>query len=760
MYDAAGAEQCLHSTNLWDATCVLGGTAPYRAIVTDDEDSDGGPGYGIIVHQTDAPAVCRTFVAADFGPKPARTAVKTGGGVFADCLTIPATAHSATEIFQIAKGPGGPNAEAVVVDAKGRVSCEIRTYYGSLSSCDLTPGLAHTVLVHARDVPGEVLLTRQDVTATARGCAATTAVAAGGPSTGGTPYAPGSFQCRRVTTSAAGDTLHLDVRDATDSIRLMAYDAKGEPVCDYFAKGCAVSGATAYQVLLLVPEGTAAPASYRLDAVRIGTPTGPAPECAKVANVSYGAGPLTGTLSEQRSVLCWALPTAESDYFDLSFTPAGTFETMPRPRLYDRVSRANTCYGSYTTEGEIYTCSTSGGYPRKAKPTTLVIGLPEKPAQAPTAVKAQLTCTGVVCGPDERGVKAVGPATVGRGKISMTVTGSALHSSAKVVVTNGSFRAESTTLAVAPDRRSMTVALDLTRAPIGSLSVSVFAFGVQYAKPSVQVVAALRNTAPASFTGTAVVGGKVTAKAGTWSLPVDSLAYQWRANGVAVAGATASAYTVPASLQGKSLSVSVVARKAGHPTLTSTSATAVVKGVAPKATRAPVMTGSVKVGSKVSASVGTWSPAATSYGYQWRADGVAISGATGSAYTPTAAVRGKKLTVTVTAHRTGHLSGSATTAAVAVGYGVAPKATKAPYLTGTVRVGRTLTLNRGTWTPAPTSYAYQWYANGRTVSGATKSTFVIGKAQRGQKITVKVTAHRTGHTSGYAWTRATGAVAG
>ncbi|RSS37031.1 hypothetical protein EF906_23960 [Streptomyces sp. WAC08241] len=48
----------------------------------------------------------------------------------------------------------------------------------------------------------------------------------------------------------------------------------------------------------------------------------------------------------------------------------------------------------------------------------------------------------------------------------------------------------------------------------------------------------------------------------------------------------------------------------------------------------------------------------------------------------------------------------------AVAAGPAPKATRAPSLTGTVKVGRTLTLNRGTWTPAPTSYAYQWYANG------------------------------------------------
>ncbi|GHF90232.1 hypothetical protein ACFFSH_16375 [Streptomyces filamentosus] len=761
VYDAAGAEQCLNATNLWDATCVLGGTAPYRAVVTDEDPYEGGDGYGIVVHRTDAPSDCPVFGASDFGPNPARTAVRTGDGVFAGCLTIPATAHSARELFQITKGAGGLSAEAVVVDAKGEVSCEIRTYYGTFSTCTLTPGLAHTVLVQGRDLPGETLLTRHDVTATARGCVTTAAVAAGGPSTGGVPGAPGTFQCRRVTTSAAGDTLHLNVRDSADAVRAIAYDGEGDAVCDYFAKGCAVTGSAAYQVLLQVPAGGTAPAAYRLDAVRIGTPAGPAPECAKVPNVAYGTGPLTGTLSEQHSALCWALPTAEGDRFDLPFTPAGSFETMPTPRLYDRTSRVNLCYGSYSSAGETYNCSLSGsGSVKTAKPTTLVIGLPEKPATASTAVKAQLSCTAVVCGTDARSVGTVGPATVGRGKITMTVTGSALHSSAKVVVRSGTFRAESTTLSVAADRRSMTVALDLTNAPLGSLSTSVYAFGVQYQKPDVTVVAALRNTAAASVSGTAVVGGKVTAKPGTWSLPVDSLTYQWRANGTAIAGATASTYTIPTALQGKSLSVAVVARKAGHPTLTSVSGSVVVKGVAPKATRVPAISGTVRVGTKVTAAVGTWSPAATSYAYQWKANSVAISGATGSAYTPAAAVRGKKLTVTVTAHRTGHLSGSATSAGITVATGLAPKATTLPSLSGTVRVGRTLTLNRGVWTPAPTSYAYQWYANGRAISGATRTTFVITKAQRGQRITVKVTAVRTGHATGYAWTRATGAVAG
>ncbi|MFB7936002.1 hypothetical protein [Streptomyces sp. NPDC056049] len=759
--DANGTAFC--GSGLTEGTCALGGTAPYRALVTEKHPGAEPDTYRLVVHRTDTASACRTFLPGDFSANPVRMSVRTGEGRFSDCLTIPADAHSARELTQIQQVSGTPDAGVSVLDETGKQVCRFSSY-NSWTTCVLTPGLAHTALLQGSDAPAEYALTRRDVTATARGCVTTPATAVGGPSTGGVPAAPGTFRCHQVTTADAGDTLHLNTRDVLQSARLGVYDADGQVLCGYFTRGCAVSGSTRYQALVVVREGETPAPGYRLDALRIGTATGPAPECVKVPSVSYGFGPLNATLSEQKSAVCAVLPTATNDRFDLRLAPSGTVQQMPTPWLYHDSPAKNGCTEVYGSASGSYTCSLpSDATQRQARPSTLVIGLPEVPAQPSTAMRAEFVCTWNLCGPEEWSAGTVGPASVGKGPISLKVTGTALHEQDKVFLSraDGTFRVLSAGLSVSADRRTATAAVDLTSAPPGPLSVTVVRRnGPTRSMGTLTVVAALRNTAPASFTGTAVVGGKVTAKAGTWSLPVDSLAYQWRANGVAVAGATASAYTVPASLQGKSLSVSVVARKAGHPTLTSTSAAVAVKGVAPKATRVPVMTGAVKVGARVSVSVGTWSPVASSYGYQWRADGVAISGATGSAYTPTAAVRGKKLTVTVTAHRTGHLSGSATTAGVTVAYGVAPQATKAPYLTGTVRVGRTLTLNRGTWTPAPTSYAYQWYANGRAVSGATKSTFVPGKAQRGQKITVKVTAHRTGHTSGYAWTRATGAVAG
>ncbi|WP_157840612.1 hypothetical protein [Streptomyces leeuwenhoekii] len=46
----------------------------------------------------------------------------------------------------------------------------------------------------------------------------------------------------------------------------------------------------------------------------------------------------------------------------------------------------------------------------------------------------------------------------------------------------------------------------------------------------------------------------------------------------------------------------------------------------------------------------------------------------------------------------------------------------------------------------------QWKRDGTSISGATTSTYVLAKADKGRKTTVKVTAHRRGWTSGSATT--------
>jgi hypothetical protein len=85
--------------------------------------------------------------------------------------------------------------------------------------------------------------------------------------------------------------------------------------------------------------------------------------------------------------------------------------------------------------------------------------------------------------------------------------------------------------------------------------------------------------------------------------------------------------------------------------------------------------------------------------------------------------------------------------------------TAAPTIAGTAKVGATLTARPGTWGPAPVGFTYQWRANGTALSGATASTYKLTSASVGKKITVSVTARKTGFTTVTRTSASTAAVA-
>ncbi|WP_353713577.1 hypothetical protein [Arthrobacter sp. K5] len=109
----------------------------------------------------------------------------------------------------------------------------------------------------------------------------------------------------------------------------------------------------------------------------------------------------------------------------------------------------------------------------------------------------------------------------------------------------------------------------------------------------------------------------------------------------------------------------------------------------------PTITGTAKVGYMLTAIPGTWNPAAVAFGYQWYRAGVAIDGAAATTYSPNASDVTKTLTVRVTGSKAGYASITQTSAAttpVASG----SLAGAVPKITGTAKVGYTLTASPGT----------------------------------------------------------------
>lgn len=169
-----------------------------------------------------------------------------------------------------------------------------------------------------------------------------------------------------------------------------------------------------------------------------------------------------------------------------------------------------------------------------------------------------------------------------------------------------------------------------------------------------------------TVTGTAKVGSTLTAVPGTWGPAPVALSYQWKANGVAITGATAATYKVAAARVGKRITVTVTGTKTGYTTTSKTSAaSAAVAAGTLGPVPVPTITGTVTVGSTLKVGAGTWGPAPVALAYQWKANGVAITGATAATHKLTTAHAGKTITVTVTGTKTGYTTKSKTSAATA-----------------------------------------------------------------------------------------------
>lgn len=254
----------------------------------------------------------------------------------------------------------------------------------------------------------------------------------------------------------------------------------------------------------------------------------------------------------------------------------------------------------------------------------------------------------------------------------------------------------------------------------------------------------IRLKASPTVSGTPQVGQPLTSTKGTWG-PTVTAAYQWLADGTPVAGATTPTYAPTAAELGKTMAVRVTATRPGYTTL---STDVVVPGaVAPGSlalTQRPAIAGTARVGQTLTATPGSWAPEPSDLRYQWYAGGTPIAGATTATFTPGASERGKALSVRVTAQEPGYApatSESVATAAVAVG---TFRTTQAPRVSGVPRVGQTLTVDTGQWTPTP-RLVLQWLADGAAIPGATGTGFTLTPAQLGTAISVRITATAAGY---------------
>lgn len=154
--------------------------------------------------------------------------------------------------------------------------------------------------------------------------------------------------------------------------------------------------------------------------------------------------------------------------------------------------------------------------------------------------------------------------------------------------------------------------------------------------------------------GKAQVGKALRTTSVHWSDTPEAVTLQWYRDGKAIPGATGNRYKVSAKDLGKGLSVTHTATLGSMLSeATTAESEAVVRGTL-KAKKKPRIKGAAKVGKKLRATEGTWSPRAVKVKYQWLRDGKAIKKATRSTYKVKRADRGTKIQVRVKANKAGY----------------------------------------------------------------------------------------------------------
>ena len=285
-----------------------------------------------------------------------------------------------------------------------------------------------------------------------------------------------------------------------------------------------------------------------------------------------------------------------------------------------------------------------------------------------------------------------------------------------------------------------------------------------------------------TITGTARVGETLTADTTGISdddgLDNAAFAYQWLADAAEINGANASSYTLVAADAGKAIRVKVsFTDDAGNDEQLTSAATGAVAAASPPpntpATGVPTITGTARVGETLTTDTTGISDGDglnnAAFAYQWLADAAEINGANASSYTLVAADAGKAIRVRVSftddAGNDEQLSSAATGAVVAAPPPPPPNtpATGVPTITGTARVGETLTADTTGISDGDgldnAAFAYQWLADAAEINGANASSYTLVAADAGKAIRVKVSFTDDAGNDEQLSSAATGAVA-
>jgi len=260
---------------------------------------------------------------------------------------------------------------------------------------------------------------------------------------------------------------------------------------------------------------------------------------------------------------------------------------------------------------------------------------------------------------------------------------------------------------------------------------------------------AATTSAPPSIQGIPKVGATLTSTAPAWDQSGVQQSIQWLRNSQPISGQTTSSYTVRPEDVDASLTVRYSGALPGRTTAIVTSAPVIgLLGDAPQATSPPTVSGTGKVGTTLTSSPPFWNLPGVQQSVQWLRDGEPVSGQTTSSYVVGPADIDVSLSVRYTGTVPGRPAGSSTSVPVVGLVGDAPVAKTPPTVSGSRKVGTTLTAVAPTWAEPGVEQSLQWLRDGQPITGQTTSAYTVRAEDVDATLTVRFTGTLEGHATG------------
>jgi len=159
----------------------------------------------------------------------------------------------------------------------------------------------------------------------------------------------------------------------------------------------------------------------------------------------------------------------------------------------------------------------------------------------------------------------------------------------------------------------------------------------------------------------------------------------------------------------------------------------------------PTVSGSAEFGATLTADPGQWTPAATTYAFQWLRDGQPIAKAVGQTYTAVEDDLGHALAVVVTAADGAGNSGTATSAPTAPVQRATLRAKGGQVIRGVPRFTHALDARPGRYSATPSKVTYQWLRGRQPIPGATDKSYDLRPEDVGVRLRVQLTVLAPGY---------------